>query len=66
MRTLYRRHAWMSRAAHTLVLTITGPPKAKMVVEVTGLPESPSAIFGEVFDAWRAATGRTQKPFRVP
>lgn len=49
--------------AHSVVLTITGPPKAKMIVDVDGLPENPSAIFGEIFDAWRAATGRTQRPF---
>jgi hypothetical protein len=49
---------------YQLVLTIAGPPQAKMIVNVDDLPDSPSAVFGEVFDAWRAATGRTQRPFR--
>ena len=50
--------------AYNLTLTISGPPQAKMMVDVDGLTESPSVAFGEIFEAWRAATGRTQRPFR--
>jgi hypothetical protein len=51
------------QAGYRLVLTLAGATAATLMrVELDGLDRSPSAVFGEVFDVWRAATGRDQRP----
>ncbi|HXU00440.1 MAG TPA: hypothetical protein VN903_05580 [Polyangia bacterium] len=49
------------QTGYRLLLTVVGAQgPLQMRVELGGLAYNPSAVFGEVFDAWRAATGRTR------
>jgi hypothetical protein len=49
------------QSGHRLLLTIVGATgTAQVRVELGGLAYNPSAVFGEVFDTWRNATGRAR------
>jgi len=49
------------QTGYRLLLTIAGPKGTALVrVDLGGLAYNPSAVFGEVFDTWRGATGRAR------
>ena len=51
------------QSGYRLVLTLAGANATTLMrVDLGGVDHAPSAVFGEVFDTWRAATGRTQRP----
>jgi len=51
------------QTGYRLLLTVAGANgTAQVRVELEGVGDSPSAVFSQAFDAWRAATGPTRSP----
>ena len=50
------------KAGYWLLLTLVGPKATvPMRIELEGVGSSPSVVYSDVFDAWRAATGRAKR-----
>jgi hypothetical protein len=48
------------KAGYWLILTLAGPKAMPMRIELEGVGPSPSVVYNDVFDSWRAATGRAK------